>query len=158
MERQQIGTYTVLTQLSISDDDRRKLERLVRDRRLNPSDIVSSLLSGMQPLLPSEEDHGSHTVRVPVHVYLTATQRVEIEGYAEQHEQSIAAVLSAMVIQALRAVPAPVAEPEPAPAAGARPTGSELERLRARKAAAGQSAPRWLGEYIAQLEREQRRD
>ena len=158
MQRQQIGTYTVLTQLSISDDDRRKLERLVRDRRLNPSDIVSSLLSDMQPLLAPEQGDSSHNVRVPVHVYLTAMQRVEIEDYAEQHEQPVAAVLSAMVVQALRTVPAPVGEPEPAPAASARPTGTELERLRARKAAAGRAAPRWLDEYIAQLEREQRRD
>jgi hypothetical protein len=156
MERERTGAYTVQTQLALTLHDRRKLERMVRARHVDPADLISALIAGAAPQLGSDDDQ--RRLLVPMRLYLSADQRSEVAQFAEQHHQPLEIVLSEMVAQALRELPDLPAEPERgAPLVDLRGLAAELERLRVRRAAAGRVAPRWLDDYIAQLEAEMRR-
>jgi predicted aminopeptidase len=101
------------------------------------------------------ERQGEFTV--PTRLYLTPKHRVQLEHLVREREVDLADLVSQIVADYLDALPDAPARPDaPAPdrATDLRRRRAEIARLRARRDAAGASAPAWLGAYIAELEDE----
>jgi hypothetical protein len=161
MEREPTGTYTMQTQLSMSLHDRQALERMVRDRHVDPSYLISGLIADTAPRPPAPDAEQARTARVPVHIYLSAAQREAVQRCAVEHKLPVSAVLSEMVACALREHGEPAGQIADAPRPEAqrpRVSPAELERLRQRRLAYGDAVPGWLEAYITQLEAEIERD
>jgi hypothetical protein len=101
------------------------------------------------------EQPGAFTI--PTLLYLSPTQRAQLEYLVHTQETDLAELVSQIVATYLQTQPEPPAAPPAAPvdkAAALRQRRVELARLRAQHNAAGQRAPTWLGTYIAELEAE----
>jgi hypothetical protein len=117
--------------------------------------MASNQKAGHPPNPAPMTDHpGAYTV--PTRLYLTAQQRLKLERLLRERQLDMAEVVSEIVAAHLDALPdAPPPPPAPAdPAAELRARRGELARLRARRDAAGDTAPAWLHAYIAELEAE----
>jgi hypothetical protein len=101
------------------------------------------------------ERQGAFTI--PTRLYVSLEHRVLLERLVRAQGGDLADLVSQIVADYLDALPdrppVPV-EPPPDRTAELRARRSELARLRARRDAAGPSAPSWLHAYIAELEDE----
>lgn len=103
------------------------------------------------------EQHGTYTI--PTRLLLTAEQRTKLEQLVRAERVDVADMVSSMVGTYLDTLPTP--ENAAATSADrridARQRRAEVARLRARRDAAGSSAPTWLNTYIKDLEAELQR-
>ena len=157
-ERQ--GAFTVSTRLLLSAEQRARLERLVREHRIDPADLVSMIVADRCDALPSDTvARPPGAVTVPIRLYLTPTAREKIEQWTHARQLDLADLVSQIVGSYLDALP--YSPPAPAAphddSAEVRQRRAELSRLRARHDAAGAGAPAWLASYIAELEAEVQR-
>jgi hypothetical protein len=149
----QSGRYTVLIQLALTPQHRRRLEYALHAVRSDAADYVSAIVAGHEPLAAGEEAP-QRTDRVAVRVYLTDAQRHAFEAFAHERETDVAAIISELVAQHLVDAADPPSEPAPDRSVDLRAYRRELGRLRNRRADLGDRAPRWLTTYIADLEEE----
>ncbi len=96
------------------------------------------------------------TYTISTRLFLTAEQRAKLEQLVRAERVDVADMVSTMVGTYLDTLPTP--ENTAATSADrrmdTRQRRAELARLRARRDAAGTSAPTWLNTYIADLEAE----
>ncbi|HEX9370183.1 MAG TPA: hypothetical protein VF897_04225 [Roseiflexaceae bacterium] len=155
-ERQ--GAYTVVTRLFLTPKRRARLERLIRDQRVDLAELVSALVADRVDDLADLECAGpAGAIVVPTRLYLAPRLRERVERIARAREVDLDILVSQVVGGYLDALP----EAPPAPArdtsAELRRLRGELGRLRARRVAAGPAAPAWLAAYIAEIAAEIRR-
>ncbi|MEN9935080.1 MAG: hypothetical protein RLZZ387_1659 [Chloroflexota bacterium] len=153
---QQQGLFTVQTWLTLTPDLRTRLEWLVRQEGGDLAETLTRIVAARRLAsldVTSEPVPGD---RLPVRVYLTAEQRADLEGLVAEHKVPLPDILTQVVAARLAGLPEPPAPEEPASptAGGLRARRAELRRLRARRDAAGATAPAWLHAYIAELEAE----
>ncbi|WP_110518361.1 hypothetical protein [Herpetosiphon llansteffanensis] len=97
---------------------------------------------------------------LPCRVILPAEQRDRLERLCRARSMEVSDLVSELVVQYLDEVPdAALAEPIPEPYAPSlseqlRQNERELRRLRMRQNQLGASAPGWLDNYVADIERE----
>jgi hypothetical protein len=97
---------------------------------------------------------------IPTRVFLTAAQREKLFVLAREHDVDLPELLTELLVSFIEHLPdyteEDTASPEPTSdqQEELRLRHAELRRLRARAVAAGDAAPRWLTNYIADLERE----
>lgn len=152
---EQQGLFTVMTALHLTTEQRAQLEHLVHQQRADLADVVSQIVADYPPAgQPPPPDQQLHTI--PTRIYLTPEQRATLAQMARAHAVDLAALVSQSVGAYLdRLPPVPLAsEPQADHGAELRKRRSDLARLRARRDAAGQRAPAWLNDYIAELEEE----
>ncbi len=155
-ERQ--GLFTVQTSLYLSTENRARLEHLVRERHSNPPDVVSHILADYPLTRLPVDTNGVEGEPIHVRIYLTPAQRAAFEAHIEEHQTTLAALVSRMVADHLATLPLPPpAPPPPRPKADLAKRRADLARLKARRDEAGKNAPAWLHAYIAQMEVELRR-
>lgn len=152
-ERQ--GLFTVQTILVLSPEHRAQLEHLVRERRSEPADVITQILAE-RPLdqLPSSVV-AAEGEAIHARIYLTPEQREAFEEHLAAHDLELSPMVSQIVadyLTTLPAIPAPVVAAPPRVDIGKR--RADLARLRARRDAAGNAAPAWLNDYIAEMESE----
>jgi hypothetical protein len=151
---QQHGLFTIQTWLMLTDEQRGRLEWLVREQGGDLADTLTRIV-GDSPLahVPAPADAGGEPL--PARLYLTIEQRDAFERLVAEHKLPLPEILTRIVAAHLAQLAAPPM-PEPArvaPSPGElRARRNELARLRARRDAAGATAPPWLHAYIAQLE------
>lgn len=157
-ERQ--GAYTLSTQLYLTAEQRVRLERLVRDQRADPADLVSMFVADQIDALTAVAaiDHQG-LFAVPIRLYLTPVARERVEQVVHEHSVSLADLVSWVVGRHLDELPAapPLAPPPSSERAELQRHRAELGRLRARRDALGRETPEWLHNYITDLEAEIRR-
>jgi hypothetical protein len=154
-ERQ--GAFTVSTRLFLSTEQRARLERLVREQRIDLADLVSMIVADHSDLWSKAVAiQHQDRVSIPTRLYLTPEARSQIEQLTHQHTLELADLVSQIVGGYLDTLPDAPPEPTPVPdnSASLRQRRAELGRLRARRDAAGNAAPAWLHSYIAELEAE----
>ncbi|MFO7169715.1 MAG: hypothetical protein DIU80_016970 [Chloroflexota bacterium] len=150
---QQHGLYTVQTWLTITAEQRARLEWLVRDQGGDLADTLTRIVADcpLSELRVSPEPPSGDTL--PARLYLTAEQRRELDRLVAESQVPLPDVLSQIVAAFLATVADPPEEPQPPPdPAERRRRRAELARLRARRDQAGGAAPAWLDAYIAELE------
>ena len=157
-ERQ--GAFTVSTRLLLTAEQRARLERVVLEQRMDLADLVSTIVADHCDALPDViSPHPPSVATVPTRLYLTPAARQQIEHFTQAHDVGLADLVSQIVAGYLDTLPD--GPPAPAPARDDTPDlrqrRAELNRLRARRVAAGATTPAWLGSYIAELEAEVRR-
>lgn len=97
---------------------------------------------------------GEGRFTIPTYIFLTQAHRAKLERLLHERELDLAALLTEIVTSYLDQLPDPVAA-SAAPQSDELPRRrAELQRLRARVAAAGSSAPEWLRGLVADLEAE----
>jgi hypothetical protein len=147
----QTGTYTISIRLALAPQHRRRLEHVVRTRRVAPSDLVSALIAGAEPQPVDQEARRTDTV--PLLIYLTAEQRAAFQTFAGAHEIDLGALISELVAHHLEDLPDPPVPPATRNLpAELQALQRELARLQAKREQLGPGAPRWLDTYIADLE------
>jgi hypothetical protein len=151
---QQHGLYTIQTWLTLTAEDRSRLEQLVRDQGGDLADTVTRIVAD-RPLgdLPVVDGRPAGEP-LPTRIYLTAAQRVAFDVYVTMNKVPLPDLLSRIVAEHVADVPLAVVEPAAPPRADARRAKAELARLRSQRDAAGATAPAWLHRYIADLEAE----
>ena len=99
------------------------------------------------------------TFTVPTRLLLTQEQRLKLEQIVRREHVDLADVVSQIVCSYLDELPEPevISAGAPDRRADIRQRRAELARLRARREAAGASAPGWLNSYISDIEAELRR-
>jgi hypothetical protein len=155
-ERQ--GAFTVSTVLFLTPERRARLERLVREQRIDLADLVSMIVADHIETLGefgTIDRHGA--MSVPTRLFLTPEARAHLEQLTHEHALDLADLVSQVLGAYLDTLPDSPPEPAPDHTAELRQRRGELGRLRARRDAAGGTAPSWLNGYIAELEAEIRR-
>lgn len=96
------------------------------------------------------------TFTVPARLLLTHEQRLKLEQIVRKEHADLAEVVSRIVCGYLDELPEPevISAGAPDRRTDIRQRRAELARLRARREAAGVSAPGWLNSYIADIEAE----
>jgi hypothetical protein len=154
---EQQGLFTIQTWLSLTPEDRRRLEWLVREQGSDLADTATRIIADW-PLdrLPAVKARPAGEP-VPLRVYLSAEQRTAFDQYVNQLKMPLPELLSQIVAEHLAGVSTPPAASDPQsaqPDGNLRRQRAELARLRVRRDAAGATAPAWLNSYIADLEAE----
>jgi hypothetical protein len=154
---QQQGLFTIQTWLSLTPEHRARLEWLVREEGGDPADTLTRIVDAADLGAVHPADDRPAGDPLPVRVYLSPEQRAAFDQLVEEHKTPLPDILSQLVAAHLADLPTPPAReesPPPDTAAETRRRRNELARLRARRDAAGATAPAWLHAYIAELESE----
>jgi hypothetical protein len=151
---QPAGTYTLQLNLNLSLRNRRRLEYEIRQRRVDPADVISAIVADADPLLLSLPYEASPEPAIPMRVYVSQTQRDRFIAFANSNQTDVSTLIAALLAQYLESFPDPPAAVEhrstnPAEIAAYR---RELVRLQAHRKQLRADAPQWLELYIADLE------
>jgi hypothetical protein len=151
---EQHGLFTIQTWLTLTAEQRRRLEWLVREQGGDLADTLTRIVADT-PLNTVPAAEGAEGEPLPARLYLAAEQRDAIERLVAEHKLPLPAILTRLVATHLAQLEAPpAAEPmrDTPSDTEVRARRTELARLRARRDAAGATAPPWLHAYIAELE------
>jgi hypothetical protein len=156
---QPAGAFTIQATLALTPEHRRRLEHVVRSGGLNPSEVISAIVASGELPLPDAAAAGARVAQLPARIYLTPDRREALSGFVHAHELTLAAVLSELLAHHLAELPdpPPVAERKPDRSKEIRSYRRELNRLVAQREKLQEHAPRWLDEYILDMEEEIRR-
>jgi hypothetical protein len=148
------GTYTVQMQIALTSRNRRRLEYEIRQRRVDPADLVSAIIADSAPLLLSLPQEQTAEAAIPMRVYFSPLQRDQFLMFAATHETTIGALVSALLARYLESFPDPPERTEPRRLQANERAAyrRELTRLCAYRAQVGNASPQWLDSYIADLE------
>jgi hypothetical protein len=149
-----LGAYTVQMQIALTSRNRRRLEYEIRQRRVDPADLVSAIIADSEPLLLSLPHEQTPETAIPMRVYFSPLQRDQFIAFATTHETSIGALVSALLARYLEGFPDPPErnEPQNLHANERAAYRRELTRLYAYRDQARQASPQWLDSYITDLE------
>jgi hypothetical protein len=139
--------------LALSLRNRRRLEYEVRQRRVDPADLVSALVADSEPLLLSLPVEPTSQPMVPMRVFFTPTQRDAFIAFSKANDVDLGQMVSMLLARYLEAFPDPPERPttreiQPSELAAYR---QELLRLQARRELLHDTAPTWLDAYIDDL-------
>jgi hypothetical protein len=153
---QPAGAFTIQATLALTPEHRRRLEHAVRSGGLNPSEVISAIVASGDLPLPDRAAAGTRVAQLPARIYLTPDRREALADFVHAHELSLAEVLSELLAHHLAELPdpPPVAVPRPDRSREIRTYRRELSRLRAQREKLQEQAPRWLDEYILDMEEE----
>ena len=142
------GTFSMQLELELTVGECRKLAHIVHVQASDPSDVVSHLVASAEAVQPRD----IHARPLSMRVYMLPERRSDLVSMAEQQQCSVDELVSAMVANELAAIP-DIVEGAPQPQSDSSPSlHRDLQRLKARRKAAGTAVPPWLDSYINQLE------
>lgn len=142
------GTFSMQLQLELTVGECRKLAHIVHVQSSDPADVVSNLVASAQPVEPRE----IRAQTLPMRIYLLPERRSDLIKMAEQLDCRVDNLVSAMVAHELAALPEVALPPAENQPEAPRTLQNDLQRLKARRLAAGAAIPPWLDSYIEQLE------